>query len=187
MRVLEVLLIVVGLLFAKSEVYPTNNVLNDSCKINFAPIGYFITPYGDGNAPRQGVVEPTVKAKIIIDTVYRKALKDLDEYEYIHVLYFFDKIESWTPYGHPPKGSTQMGMFATRSPRRPNPIGLGVVKLDSVDIRRGILYIEGTDAYNNTPVLDIKPYIPWVDIKETELSDSVKKKLGIDKFGKETK
>ena len=78
----------------------------------------------------------------------------------------------------PPMKGNQSWAVATRSPKRPNPIGFSVVRLDSIDMDKGILHLSGVDAFDGTPVLDIKPYIPSVDIVDSPKNVETEKALG---------
>lgn len=170
------------IIVAEERSFPTNPQLESKEGITFLPIGVFKTSYSENKRPpRQGMLAPNTTQQIVIDKKYRKALKDLGMFEYIIVLYYFDKVDRWTEYGHPPKSEAETGLFSTRSPYRPNPIGLSTIKLDSIDYDKGVLFVEGADAFNNTPVLDIKPYLPFVDKINTTLSKDAKKLLGLDK------
>ncbi len=161
------------------EIYPVHPQIKGQEAINFRPIGVFHTPYNqDTGAPRQGILEPETKAVIEIEKIYRKGLADLEKFEYIIVLYYFNITKTWSPTVNPPKSEHHFGLFATRSPKRPNPIGFSVVKLDSIDIEKGLLSLSGIDAFEGTPVLDIKPYIPSVDIIHSEKNIATEKKLG---------
>ena len=106
---------------------------------------------------------------ITIDKQYIKALKGLDEFDYMNVIWWFDKCDDEKsrnlltinkPYK---KGPDIIGVFATRSPERPNPIGVTTVKILSVDEVNGIIYIPYIDAFEGTPILDIKPYTASID------------------------
>lgn len=148
-------------------------------EIVFKPIGVFHTSYtADTGAPRQGALEPDKKASIEIFPEYHAALHTLELFEYIIILYHFDKVQSWSPIVKPPASTDEheFGLFATRSPRRPNPIGFSVVKLEKIE--NGILYISGADAFNGTPVLDIKPYLPSIDSFVSEQNHEVEQELG---------
>lgn len=92
---------------------------------------------------------------------YEEALQDLEGMERIWVLFVFHKAKNWKPKIFPPRGTEKRGLFATRSPHRPNPIGMSAVKLKRIDGLK--LYIEDHDFIDGTPVLDIKPYLPYVD------------------------
>ena len=164
-------------------------VLNISCtskqtdimkeEIVFHPIGVVHSPYSpDTGAPRQGILRPDEEASIEIYEPYQEALQTLDEFEYILVFFYFDQVKSWESIVKPP-GSTdkhEFGLFSTRSPKRPNPIGFSLVKLDRIE--KGVLYIRGIDAFEGTPVLDIKPYLPSVDCVESSINWYVEKELG---------
>jgi len=110
--------------------------------------------------------------------LYRDALNTLNLFEYIIVLYHFNEVERWAPTVNPPASTHEynFGLFATRSPKRPNPIGISIVKLEK--IANGILYISGVDAFDGTPVLDIKPYLPSVDCIKSIQNELMEKELG---------
>ena len=148
-------------------------------KITYTPIGIFHTPYTPKiGAPRQGILLPETKGTIEIYPQYYSALSTLNLFEYIIVLYHFSEVESWEPTVNPPAASHEhnFGVFSTRSPKRPNPIGLAIVKLEK--IQNGILYISGVDAFDGTPVLDIKPYLPSVDCPKSIKNELIEKILG---------
>lgn len=122
--------------------------------------------------PRQSGLSDALKATIVFEEPYRDmdALRGLEAYSHIWVLWQFSCVHSgqWSPTVRPPRmgGNQRMGVFATRSPYRPNPIGLSCVKLDGVwmDAYWGpVLQIAGADMLDQTPVLDIKPYLPYTD------------------------
>lgn len=131
------------------------------------PIGTF---FGDAvykyDAPRQGRLFAGHPGKIVLNgnCNFEMALRDLDGFERIWVLFQFHKNEGWRPTTRPPvppKGKDRVGTFASRSPYRPNPIGLSCVRLLKVE---GLtLYVDESDLLDGTPVLDIKPYIPMAD------------------------
>lgn len=121
--------------------------------------------------PRQsGLTE--LSSKIIFEPEYRvpEAFRGLEGYSHIWILWQFSEAvrEEWSPTVRPPKlgGNTRMGVFATRSPFRPNPIGLSSVKLERIDFDcpdAPVLYISGADIMDGTPVYDIKPYLAYTD------------------------
>jgi tRNA-Thr(GGU) m(6)t(6)A37 methyltransferase TsaA len=113
---------------------------------------------------------------IVLKDEYIKGLKDLDKFEYIFVLYHFHEAKGWDNIIRPPESHHKFGLFATRSPRRPNPIGLSLIKLDS--IRNNKLFVSNIDAFNNTPVLDIKPFLPTVDSEITFKNMEAEVELG---------
>ncbi|MBR4558118.1 MAG: tRNA (N6-threonylcarbamoyladenosine(37)-N6)-methyltransferase TrmO [Fibrobacter sp.] len=131
------------------------------------PIGVF---YGDAvykyDAPRQGRLFAGHPGRIELKPGmnFETALRDLEGFERIWVIFQFHENEGWRPTTRPPvppKGKDRVGTFASRSPYRPNPIGLSCVRLLKVE---GLtLYVDEADLLNETPVLDIKPYIPMAD------------------------
>ncbi len=130
--------------------------------IEYRPVGVFhsnLTPRA--NAPRQGILEPENRAVIEVFDEFAEAVKDLDECEYIIVLYHLNQTTGWHPIATPPGSDRTFGLFATRSPNRPNPIGFGIIKLNKVDGTK--LMVSGVDAFEGTPVLDIKPWISSID------------------------
>ena len=130
--------------------------------ITYKPIGYFHTEYTlKTGAPRQGILKPETKGLIVLDTIYTQGLNCLDEFEYIWIITHFHQTRGWESIVTPPESDHAFGVFATRSPRRPNPIGLSLVKVDT--IIRNKIYVSGVDVFDNTPILDIKPYLPSVD------------------------
>ena len=118
--------------------------------------------------PRQSGVVPETRAKIVFEPEYRKeaALRGIEGFSHLWLIWGFSECErdSWSPTVRPPRlgGNTRMGVFATRATHRPNGIGQSVVKLDKVEANR--LWISGIDLLDGTPILDIKPYVPYADI-----------------------
>ncbi len=147
--------------------------------ITYTPIGVFKTDYTPGTGgPRQGVLRPNGKGEIYIYEQYRDALSHLELFEYIIVLYHFNEAGQWEPNVNPPSSNHEhnFGLFSTRSPKRPNPIGFSIIKLDKIE--NGILYVSGVDAFDRSPVLDIKPYLPSIDCMKSEINEQVEKDLG---------
>jgi len=128
----------------------------------FKRIGVIRSPYTpEVGAPRQGRLWPNVASLIVVDSKFEEGLKDIETFSHIIVLYAFDRSSGWSPTVQTPWEKMRHGVFATRSPRRPNPIGMTVVKLLK---RLGpTLHVQGLDAFDGTPVLDLKPYIPRFD------------------------
>ena len=129
----------------------------------------FPTKFG---IPRQSGLIKELKGEIIFEPEFRntEALRGLEEFSHIWLLWEFSEAirEEWSPTVRPPRlgGNKRMGVFATRSPFRPNPIGLSCVKLDSVELhteRGPILHVSGADLMDQTPIFDIKPYINFAD------------------------
>lgn len=121
--------------------------------------------------PRQSGLVEDLQGKIVFEPEYRSmdAVKGLEGFDYIWLLWEFqnEKAKNWKATVKPPRlgGNTPMGVFATRSPFRPNSIGLSSVKLDKiVETKDGpVLYVSGADLRNHTPIFDIKPYLPYTD------------------------
>lgn len=121
--------------------------------------------------PRQsGLADVT--SKIVFEPEYRvpEAFRGLEGYSHIWIVWQFSEAvrEEWSPTVRPPRlgGNTRMGVFATRSPYRPNPIGLSSVRLVKIDLHTSkgpVLYVTGADLLNGTPIFDIKPYLAYTD------------------------
>ena len=129
----------------------------------------FPTKFG---IPRQSGLIPELHGRIIFEPEYRnpEALRGIDGYSHLWLLWEFSEVsaEGWSPTVRPPRlgGNKRMGVFATRSPFRPNPIGLSSVKLEKIteNSKFGtVLEISGADLMNGTPIYDIKPYIAYTD------------------------
>ena len=151
----------------------------DTTTIVYKPIGVFHTDYNPSlPTPRQGVLVPDDMATIEIYEEYRGGLKTLDLFEYIIVLYHFNEADGWEPIVSPPGSNNdhEYGLFSTRIPKRPNPIGFSIIKLHK--IKDGILYVSGVDAFDKTPVLDIKPYLPSVDCVKSIQNELIEEVLG---------
>lgn len=120
--------------------------------------------------PRQSGLAPSVKSKVEFYPDYRdeNIIRDIEQYSHLWLVWGFSENEKkWSPTVRPPKlgGNKRVGVFASRSPFRPNPIGLSCVKLESVeDSKNGkALIVSGADIKDGTPIYDIKPYLPYVD------------------------
>ena len=135
------------------------------------PIGVVHSCYREKfGIPRQPGLVDTARAFIELDPRYgsRESVEGLEGYSHIWVLFWFHQTsaQGWKPQVRPPRlgGNKKMGLFATRSMFRPNPIGQSLVKLDSIEIGEMIrLHLSGVDLLDQTPVIDIKPYIPYVE------------------------
>ena len=150
----------------------------DTMTIEYHPIGVFhtdLTPLT--GAPRQGILQPENKGIIEIFEEYSDALHELEDFEFIIVLYHMHLSGGWHSIVRPPNSKKSFGLFATRSPNRPNPIGLSVIRLEKIEKNK--LYVSGVDAYEGTPVLDIKPWIPSVDCPEHKNHIGIEKDLGL--------
>jgi tRNA-Thr(GGU) m(6)t(6)A37 methyltransferase TsaA len=130
------------------------------------PIGIIRTPFTDRvDAPRQPDHEGGgASGKIILEAGknFEQALEDLDGFEKIWLIYQFDRNSNWKPKVLPPRSDRmKRGVFATRSPHRPNPIGLSLLTLIEIDGRN--IYVDGVDILDKTPIFDIKPYLPYAE------------------------
>ena len=122
--------------------------------------------------PRQSGLVEGLKGRIVFEPAYRtvEAVRGIEEFSHLWLLWGFSKVtrQGWSATVAPPRlgGKKKMGVFATRSPYRPNPVGLSSVKLDRVEIdeRLGaVLWVSGVDMLDGTPVYDIKPYVAYAD------------------------
>ena len=122
--------------------------------------------------PRQSGLIPELQGKIVFEPEFRNAdaVRGMDGYSHLWLIWQFSKAvrEDWSPTVRPPRlgGNERMGVFATRSPFRPNALGLSCVKLDKVelDAKLGpVLYVSGVDMMDGTPIFDIKPYLAYAD------------------------
>ena len=131
-------------------------------KIQFEEIGVIHTPF---TKPEGMPIQPAgavgVKGTVELFEEYRAGLRGLDGFSHIILLYFFHRCNGFSLIVEPFLDSELQGLFATRAPKRPNPIGLSVVQMDKIE--NGVLHIQNVDILNGTPLLDIKPYVPEFD------------------------
>lgn len=126
----------------------------------------FQTKFG---IPRQSGLADSVLSRVVFEPEYcnEVALRGLSDFSHLWIVWGFSqvKMDKWQPTVRPPRlgGNKRMGVFATRSPFRPNPIGLSCVRIESVE--RGEIIVAGADMMDGTPVYDIKPYIPYTDCR----------------------
>ena len=129
----------------------------------------FPTKFG---IPRQRGLVDSLRGEIIFTPEYRSAdaVRGLEEFSHIWLVWQFSGAvrDTWSPTVRPPRlgGNTRMGVFSTRSPFRPNPLGLSSVKLEGIEMRPEVgpvLLVRGADLMDDTPIYDIKPYIPYAD------------------------
>lgn len=122
--------------------------------------------------PRQSGLVDSLKASVVFEPEYRfpEALRGLEGYSHLWLIWQFSQTagQGWSPTVRPPRlgGNTRMGVFASRSPFRPNPIGLSCVRLEGIDLHTPdgpVLWVAGADLMDGTPIYDIKPYLPYVD------------------------
>lgn len=129
----------------------------------------FTTKFG---IPRQSGLVPEQAGTIVFEPEYRdaNALRGIEEFSHLWLIWGFSEVrqERWSPMVKPPRlgGNRRMGVFATRSPFRPNPLGLSSVRLEGVELRKGlgrVLHVSGADLMDGTPIYDIKPYLSFTD------------------------
>jgi tRNA-Thr(GGU) m(6)t(6)A37 methyltransferase TsaA len=134
-------------------------------KIELTPIGIINSPFKEAEGiPIQSVFATSVKGSVEVYPEYEKGLSDLDGFSHIILLYWFHKSSQYTLTCRPFLDTQERGVFATRAPRRPNPIGFSIVELLKVDGR--FLTVGSIDIIDQTPLLDIKPYVPDFDVRE---------------------
>lgn len=136
-------------------------------------IGRIVTDFPSKfGLPRQSGLVEGITGKIVFEEEFRvpEAFRGLEEFSHIWILWQFSEAvrEEWSPTVRPPKlgGNKRVGVFATRSPFRPNSIGLSSVKLERVEYSSAegpVLYVSGCDLMDGTPIYDIKPYLPYTD------------------------
>lgn len=143
--------------------------------MNIRPIAYIRTDFPEKfGVPRQSGLAKSLTGRIIFEKEYRApdALRGLEEFSHLWLIWEFSEnrgaAKGWNPMVRPPRlgGNKSMGVFATRSPFRPNPIGLSCVKLVSIDYSSSdapVIVVAGADLVDGTPIYDIKPYIKYSD------------------------
>jgi tRNA-Thr(GGU) m(6)t(6)A37 methyltransferase TsaA len=138
----------------------------------FSAIGMVRSPYPEKFAvPRQPGLVTAAQAQLVLtgDCNREEILRGIEGFSHLWLTFVFHQVmdQGWKPTVRPPRlgGNQRLGVFATRSPFRPNPIGLSVVSLLGIENRRGqwLLHLGGIDLVDGTPILDIKPYVPYVD------------------------
>jgi len=131
-------------------------------KIEFEPIGIIHSPF---TKPEGMPIQPSaalgIKGTVKVFENFLAALKDLDGFSHIILLYYFHRSRNFKLTVVPFLDTKPRGLFATRAPKRPNPIGFSVVKLEKIE--KNVLYINKVDILDGTPLLDIKPYVPKFD------------------------
>lgn len=122
--------------------------------------------------PRQSGLVDSLRARIVFEPEYRvrEALRGIEDFSHLWLIWEFSeaKRDTWSPTVRPPRlgGNKRMGVFATRSPFRPNPVGLSSVRLigiEHTDTEGDVLIVSGADLMDGTPIYDIKPYLPFTD------------------------
>lgn len=142
-------------------------------RFEFEPIGYIQTPFKQRfGIPHQPGISDTAQGIVVLNSNpdFVTAVKRLEEFSHLWLVFVFHSHggHKWKPSIRPPRlgGSEKVGLFASRSPHRPNPIGISAVKLDKIEFVKNnqvYIYVSGVDLLDGTPILDIKPYIPLAD------------------------
>ena len=121
--------------------------------------------------PRQSGLADELRGRVVFEKPFRvpEAVRGLEGYSHLWLLWLFSRtVGEWPPTVRPPRlgGNARVGVFASRSPHRPNPIGLSCVRLERIDYDNGpTLYVRGADLVDGTPIVDIKPYVPYADCR----------------------
>lgn len=146
-------------------------------KIDFRPIGIIHTPFAEAaNMPIQPAGAIGIKGHIKVFSEYADGLKDLSGFSHIILLYYFHKTKGSQLIVTPYMDSEPRGVFSTRAPARPNPIGISVVKL--LKVKGAILSIENVDILDQTPLLDIKPFVTEFDHHRVDRTGWLEKTSG---------
>ena len=130
--------------------------------LKLKPIGVIHSPYHAGQVPYQGCGREEI-GEVEVFEQFAEGLKDIEGFSHIVLIYWFHKSRGYSLMVRTPWDTTPHGLFTTRSPNRPCPLGLSVVRL--VARKGNILKVKGLDAIDGTPLLDIKPYVPTVEEK----------------------
>ena len=144
------------------------------------PIAYIRTSFPEKfGIPRQSGLASNLKARVVFEPQYRNAdaVRGLEGFSHIWLIWEFSAnrtTREWQPTVRPPRlgGNTHLGVFATRSPFRPNPLGLSCVEIDSIDLftdEGPVITVKGADLMDGTPIYDIKPYIRYADSQQQAL------------------
>lgn len=137
--------------------------------MNYNPIGTIYTDFLEkAGIPIQATFGKNYQAKIILKKEFQEGLKDLSEISHVFLLYHFNQHQDYKMIVKPYMDETPRGLFATRAPKRPNGIGLSLVEI--LKIEENIIYFKGVDMLNETPLLDIKPFIHDIDYAENSRS-----------------
>lgn len=131
-------------------------------RIVMKPIGVIRSPHqAAAGVPIQPTYADQFEGEVVVDAELEPALADIDGFERIWLIYSFDRAGAFRPRVVPYRDTRERGLFATRSPCRPNPLGMSCVRL--VGRNRNVLRVRGLDILDGTPLLDIKPYVPAFD------------------------
>ncbi|HEY0196057.1 MAG TPA: tRNA (N6-threonylcarbamoyladenosine(37)-N6)-methyltransferase TrmO [Methanobacterium sp.] len=141
--------------------------VNNMDVIKYKPIGIIRSPFKElEGMPIQPVGASGIKGEIHIEEEYKEGLKDLEDFSHVILIYHLHLINGFSLKVKPFLDNKDHGLFATRAPKRPNPIGLSVVSLDK--ILDNVIHISSVDILDGTPLLDLKPYIPNIEKRDDE-------------------
>ena len=141
--------------------------------MELTPIAHIRSDFSEKfGIPRQSGLVEELSATVVFEPEYRNisALQGLDGFSHLWLIWEFSKVRGWSPTVRPPRlgGNRRMGVFATRSPFRPNPLGLSCVRLREIRRDRAlgpVLIVAGADLLDGTPIYDVKPYLPYADCR----------------------
>ena len=155
-------------------------------EIKLKPIGIIHTPYKEPKGiPIQGKFEGGVAGTIEIFTEYKKGLKDIEGFSHLILVYYFHKAKEENLAGKPFLEDEEHGVFAIRSPHRPNHIGVSIVKLEKLE--KNVITFSEVDILDGTPLIDIKPYVSHFDSRENVKNGWLEKHFKNGKIPKRTK
>ncbi|MFX1507879.1 MAG: tRNA (N6-threonylcarbamoyladenosine(37)-N6)-methyltransferase TrmO [Promethearchaeota archaeon] len=143
-------------------------MMEEARNINFRIIGYIHTPFSEKKGTPIQSYYSKAEGYIEIFPEYVDGLNDLEEFSHLHLIYHFHKSEGVKLKVIPFLDKKERGVFSTRAPLRPNPIGISIVELISINHSENIIKIRGVDMLDLTPLLDIKPYIPLFDRRDAK-------------------
>lgn len=154
------------------------NKSNETYTLNV--IGHIHTDFKEKfGIPRQSGIAHDLKAYITFEPEYavHEAFRGIEDYSHLWLMWIFNEhvSDGWSPTVRPPRlgGNVRKGVFATRSPYRPNPIGLSLVRFDHLEYKKGkgpVLYVSGADLLDGTPIIDIKPYLKYTECQPEAVS-----------------
>ncbi|MCG2711432.1 MAG: tRNA (N6-threonylcarbamoyladenosine(37)-N6)-methyltransferase TrmO [Candidatus Omnitrophica bacterium] len=154
-------------------------------EIKLKPIGIIHTPYKEPKGiPIQGRFEKGIRGTIRLFPEYQAGLKDIEGFSHLILIYYFNRSKEANLMGKPFLEDQKHGIFTIRSPHRPNHIGFSIVKLETV--KEGILTFSEVDILDNTPLLDIKPYVSYFDSRENVKNGWLNKHFKDGKIPKQT-
>lgn len=153
--------------------------MKEQHSLELLPIGIIHSPFRDtGKAPYQGHKSEEI-SQIEVFKEFQEGLKDIEGFSHIVVIFWFHKSQGYHLLVKTPWDDVLHGLFTTRSPHRPCPIGLTVAELIATE--KNILKVKGLDAIDGTPLLDVKPYVPSIDERSVVRSGWLEGKLGMER------